>query len=127
MIDGSGKRARDATGRREHGRAGALLHLVLGGVAIARDDLVLDVLVLLVLDFQRLVIGADQLHLQLAIAAVLLGVGGLIGDGVLVANRAANLTEDFRKLARKSGDVTLPARHLGEVMHLVIGLGVIHH
>ncbi len=64
---------------------------MLGGVAVARDDLVLDVVVLLVFDHERLVVGPNQFDFQLAVSAVLLGVGGLISDGVLIANGLRDL------------------------------------
>src|SRR5271167_4070027 len=80
-------------------RTFSLFHFVLGGVAFAGENRVLDVLVLLVLDDKRLVVGADQFHPQLAIGAVLLGIGRLVGDGVFIADGAGDLTKDVRKLA----------------------------
>ena len=88
---------------------------MLGGVAVARDDLILDVLVLLVLDLQRLVVRPHQLHFQLAIGAVLLGVGGLVGDGVLIADGLRDLAEDFRQLALKRGVYQCPPVSLAKV------------
>src|ERR1039457_7516242 len=72
-------------------QTGDLFHLVLGSVAFAGRDLVLDVVVLLVLDDERLVIRSNQFHLQLAIGAVLLGVRGLVRDGVLIDRKSTRL------------------------------------
>ena len=53
--------------------------------------------------YERLVVRTNQFDLELAVGAVHLGIGGLVGDGVLVANRLRDFLED-------SGQVALKAR-----------------
>jgi hypothetical protein len=73
-------------------RAG-LLHFLLGAIAFAGDDVVFERLVLLVLDAQRLAFVVHQLHAQLAIGAVLLGVGGPVDQLVFGADVLVDLLE----------------------------------
>ncbi len=60
-----------------------LFHFLLGAVAVARNDVVLQRLVLLVLNAQRLPLVIHQLDAQLAIRSILLGVARLIDQLIL--------------------------------------------
>src|ERR1039458_3193923 len=103
-----------------------LFHLVLGGVALASHDLILDIVVLLVLEDERLVIRPNQFYLQLAIGAVLLGVGGLIRDGVLITDRLGHFAENIWQFTHEPRRVAAAAGHPGKGRHLVLGLEVVH-
>ena len=60
------------------------------GVAVAGDDVDLLLFALLVFHFQRAAVGGYDLHLQLAVGSVELGVGGMIGQRILMADVVAN-------------------------------------
>src|ERR1019366_323105 len=103
-----------------------LVHFVFGGVALARRNRVLDVVVLLVLDDERLVVRSHQFYLQLAIGAVLLGVGGLVGDGVLITDRLGHFPENVRQFTHQPRSIAAASGHPGEGVYLVLGLNVVH-
>ena len=83
--------------------------LVLGGIALARQHLVLHRLLLLIEHFEWPAIGRHHIHLEFAIGAVQLGIAGVIGERVLVANGLADIVKDFRQFALEAR-VIEPAR-----------------
>ena len=76
-----------------------LFHRVFRRVAFARHDRVLHVLALLVFHFQRAPIGSDHFHFQFAVGAVQLGIGGVVGEVVLVADVADDVVKNLRQFA----------------------------
>src|SRR5919204_211904 len=82
-----------------------LLHLMFCGVAFPRNDGVLHVLTLLVLNFQRTAVWPYKLDFELTVAAVQLRVRRVIRQGVLVTNGVADVMENFRQFALKSWDI----------------------
>src|SRR5690242_9064272 len=77
------------------------LDLLLRLVAVAGDDLIFDVLILLVFQLQRVSGLIHQFHLDLAEGPVLSAVGGMVRDCVLVADGIADLAENLTQLAIK--------------------------
>ncbi len=86
----------------------ALLHFLLGAIAVAGDDVVFQRLVLLVLHAQRLAFVVHQLHAQLALGAVLLGVGGAVDQLVLGADVLVDVVHIVGQFARKRGAKCMP-------------------
>ena len=60
-----------------------LFHFLPGFVAVTEDEFVLERLVLFVLKLERVAFGVDQLNLQFAEGAVLLGVQGMVNQLIL--------------------------------------------
>ena len=86
-----------------------LLHFLAGAVSVARDDVVLQRLVLLVLHAQRVPFVVDQFDAQLAIGAVLLGVGGMVDELVLRADVLVDVARRSRASRRqKRGKKDIP-------------------
>src|SRR4051812_40534148 len=104
----------------------ALFHFVLGGVAFARDDVVLQFLPLLVFQSQLAPVGRLQFDLYLAEAAVLLGVGRAVSEHVLVTDVGSDVGEDFLEVGSEQWEVGVAAGPLGERTKLVIALQVVH-
>src|ERR1035437_5126385 len=103
-----------ATRRILASNSASLLHFLPCAVAFAGDDVVLERLVLLVLDEQRMALFIDQFHAQLAIAAVLLGVRRVVDHLVLGADGGVDILEDLRHLGGKAGIKPPSAGDLGE-------------
>src|SRR5258708_6097885 len=101
------------------------VHRVLGGVTVAGDDFNLYILALLIFHLQRAAIRADHLHFQLAVGAVELVVGGMVGERVLLANVLANILEDFIKLGLKTREEGAASGHRSKILQLVVGLQVV--
>src|SRR5437867_12699243 len=95
-----------------------LLYFARRRVARLGYDRVLDRLAFLVVDAERLVGGGiHQLDLDLAVLAVLGGVGRRIAEGVLVAQRFVNGPVDGWEFPIKAWEEGLSARLLGESAH----------
>src|SRR5450759_1211875 len=107
-------------------RSSCLLHRVLRRVPLARVDNVLKVLTLLIMNLQWTAVGRLKFHFQLAVGAVLFGVGGMVRDAVLVADVGPDLVEYLRQFALKTREVGAASGKAGEGPHLVIGLQVVH-
>src|SRR3954468_12572978 len=75
-----------------------LFDFVLGGVAVARDDVVLDIFALFVLQGKWTAIGRLQLDLHFAEGSILLGIGGAVGDHVFVADVGRNVAKSFLEI-----------------------------
>ena len=63
-----------------------LIHLLLSLVPIARNDVVFQGMMLLILHLERLPFVVHQFHSNLAIAAVLLGIRRRVVQNVLITN-----------------------------------------
>src|SRR5580698_2851511 len=106
--------------RLETGRQPAsLLHFLLGLVTVARDDVVLQRLVLFVLDAQGLAFVVDQFHAQLAESSVLLGVGGPVHEFILRADVLVDLAEVVGQFAGEAGKVAGPTGDARKGAHLI--------
>src|SRR6187402_3986250 len=103
-----------------------LFHGQAGLVTIACDDGVLQDLLFLIHHPQRPAFVVHQLHLDLAIRAILLDVRWPIAHHILVPDRLVDLREDIRQSSLEHGEVSLPTRHLGKGLHLVVRLEVVH-
>jgi hypothetical protein len=77
----------------------SLLHLLLRLVTVARDDLIFNVFVFLVPQLQWVPGLIDELNLDLAEGAVKSSVGGMVRDGVLVADGLGDVSENLPQLA----------------------------
>src|ERR1700751_4864641 len=95
-------------------------------VAVARDHVILQAVVLFILHLQRFAFVVYQLHAYLAVRPVLLRVGRPVADHVLVANRGVDIAEDFGHLTFKAREVGLPARHAGESSQLIVRLQIVN-
>ena len=67
-----------------------------------------------------------QQDFDLAVGAVVFGIGGPISEDVLVANGVVDGGEDIRKFALKDGIETETSGHGGEGLELVLGLEIVH-
>ena len=68
----------------------------------------------------------DEEDFDVAVTAVVFGVGGAVGEDVLVADGVVDLGEDVRECALEDGAEAHAAGHGGEGVELVLGLEVIH-
>src|ERR1700683_4042504 len=102
------------------------VHRMLGRIPVAGDDFQFLFFTLLVFCFERAAIGRHDLHFQLAVGAVELAVGGMIGQRVLIANVAADILKVLAILRLKPWKVSAAAGHGGEGAHFVVGLQIIH-
>src|SRR5580704_10569266 len=98
---------------------------MLGGVTVAGDDFDFLIFALLVFHFQGAAIGGYYLHFQLAISAIQLAVGGMVGQRVLLANILTDLLEDLAKLRLETREVGAASGHGGESLQFVVGLQVV--
>ena len=80
-----------------------LIHGVFGGVSVARNDFDLHVLALLIFHFQRTAIRRDDLHLQLAVSSVELGVGWIDKKACTDCGCRSRYREILAILASKRG------------------------
>ena len=62
----------------------------------------------------------------MAVAAVVLVVGGAVGEDVLVADGVVDLAEDVGERALEHGVEARASGHGGEGLELVLGLEVVH-
>ena len=68
----------------------------------------------------------DQQDLDVAVAAVVLVVGGAVGEDVLVADGVVDLGEDVGERALEHGGKVEASGHGGEGFELVLCLEVVH-
>src|SRR6266446_8400787 len=101
------------------------VHRMLGSVAIAGDDFNFHIFALLVFYFELAAVGSHHLHFQLAVGAVQFAVGGMVGEGVLLANVFANFLEDLGKLGLETREESAASGHGREILQLIIGLQVV--
>lgn len=80
-------------------------------VAIAGDNGVLLRLAFFILHAEGVAFVVDEEDLDLAVAAVVLVVGGAVGEDVLVADGLVDLAEDVGKLALEDGGEAEAAGH----------------
>ncbi len=80
---------------------------------------------LFVLHAERVAFVVDQKNFDLAVGAVVLVVGGAVGEDVLVADGLVDLGEDVGELALEDGGEAEAAGHPGKGLHLVLGLEVV--
>src|ERR1700722_3399793 len=99
-----------------------LFDRILGVVAVAGYDGIFERLLLFVLHLQRLALVVYKQYLNVAVGAVVLVVGGLVGEDVLVADGVVDGGEDVGQLALEHGVEVEAAGHLGEGLELVLGL-----
>src|SRR5271169_2769852 len=123
---GGSTRAGSMCRRRRPPAERALLHYLLGLVAIASHNHVLHVFALLVVDLQRVAFAVGEFDLDLAKAAVLFGVAGVIREDVLVADGMGDVGEHLGERGLEAGKVRLSAGQVGKGVHLVVGLQVSH-
>ncbi len=96
-----------------------------GAVAVAGDDGVLEGFAFFVLHAEGVAFVVDELDFDAAVGAVVLGVGGAVGEDVLVADGLVDLAEDVGEFALEDGCEVEAAGHLGEGFELVLGLEVV--
>jgi hypothetical protein len=106
-------------------RSGALLDGEFGVVAVAGDDRVLLGFAFFVLHAQGVAFVVDQEDLDLAVAAVVLVVGGTVGEDVLVADGVVDLGEDVGERALEHRVEAEAAGHCGEGVELILRLEVV--
>jgi len=97
-----------------------LLHRVLRRVAFARVHDVFHFLALLVANLQRTAVRRLQFDFQLAIGSVEFGVGGVVSDGVLVADVGGDVVKKLRQLALEARGVLPPTGQLSESFELIL-------
>src|ERR1700722_15844440 len=124
-VDSQVSNARPGAPRVFQKRRDLLLHFLVGAIAVAGDDVVLQRLVLLVLDAQGLAFVIHKLHAEFAVGAVLLQVGGVINQLILRADVGVDLVEDVGILAREARKVGGAAGQVGKGPHLVVALQVV--
>ena len=99
-----------------------LLHRVLSGVPFSRVNDDLQLLALLVANFQRTTVRRLEFDFQLAIRAVQFGVGGVVTDVVLVADVGRDVVEKLGQFALEAREVRASAGQVSEGVELIIGL-----
>src|SRR5215831_18448902 len=97
-----------------------------GRVALARNDLDLHIFPPLIPHLQRSAVWRNDLHLQLAVSAVKLGVARRIGQRVLISNVVRDVAEQLWQFALEAWEISASAGHCGESAHLIVALQVIH-
>jgi hypothetical protein len=105
---------------------GCLLHLLLGLVSVARDYVVFQRMVFLILHFERLPFVIDELYADLAVRAVLFGIGWRVAQRVLIPDRIVDRPENIRHLTFKAGEKGISASHARERRELVVCLKVVN-
>src|ERR1017187_5768662 len=89
-------------------------------VSLAGIDDSFHILALLIFNFQRATIGGLQFDLQFPISPVELGIGGMVGNAVLVANVGGDLLKQARQLAFETRKIGSPAGELRQSFHLIV-------
>jgi len=97
-----------------------------GVVAVAGDDGVLLGVALFVLHAEGMAFVVDQEDLDLAVTAVVFGVGGAVGEDVFVADGVVDLAEDVGERALEERIEAHTTGQCGEGVHLVLRLKVVH-
>src|SRR5580704_408807 len=98
---------------------------MLGCVSVARHNFYLLLFALLVFYLERTAVGGHDLYFQLAVGAIELAVGGMIGQRILIANVGTNVLKVLAILRRKSGKIGAAPGHRGEGAHFIVSLNVI--
>ncbi len=97
-----------------------------GVVAVAGDDGVLLGFAFFVLHAQWMAFVVDQKDFDLAVGAVVFGVGGTVGQDVLVADGVVDLAEDVGQRTLEERGEVKAACHVGEGLELILSLEVVH-
>jgi hypothetical protein len=105
---------------------GGLFDGEFGFVAVAGYDGILEGLVFFVLHAEGMAFVVDEQDFDLAIGAVIFGVGGAVGEDVLVADGVADGGEDVGERSLEHRVEAETTRHGGEGAHLVLSLEVVH-
>src|SRR5690348_9394988 len=90
-----------------------------GRVALPGVDLELSLLALLIRDDQRASIGIHELHLDLAIFAVMIRIGGNVADTVFVSQAARHVRHDAGNLAIEPREPGAASGHLRKSLELI--------
>ena len=81
---------------------------------------------LLVFHAEGMAFVVDEEDFDFAVAAVVVGVGGTVGENVLVADGFVDPVEDVGELALEDGAEAEAAGHGGEGLQLILGLEIVH-
>ena len=107
-------------------RCGWLFDGEFGFVAVTGDDGIFEGLVFFVLHAEGMAFVVDKQNFDLAIGAVVFGVGGTVGEDVFVADGVADGGEDVGERSLEHRVEAEPPGHGGEGAHLVFSLEVVH-
>src|SRR5579863_9648135 len=95
-------------------------------ISFAGVDFKLHILALLIANFERSTIRRHHFYFQLAVGAIELGIGRVIGQAVLVTDVARDVVKNLWVLRRKTRLIKAPPRHPGKSLHFVVGLQIVH-
>ena len=96
-----------------------------GVVAVAGDDSVLLRMAFFVLHAEGVALVVDEEDFDVAIAAVVLVIGGAVGEDVLVADGIVDCTEDLRQRTLEHWAKAHASGECREGLELILGLEVI--
>src|SRR5579859_620722 len=95
---------------------------MLRGIAFAGNDVVLRRFAVDVKIDGPAGFGIDEIDLDLAVAAILPRISGVVRQQILVTDGGANVRYNFGNITLEARLVELASSELGEGLHLVIGL-----
>ena len=86
------------------------------GVTFPRDHLIFQIFPLLIFNLEGTSIRRDNVDFQFAVGAIELGIGGMVGNAVLIAYIIADLMKNLRELSLESRKVGAAARKRAKVV-----------
>src|SRR6266849_7883949 len=96
-----------------------LFHLMLRRISLASDDVVFGWLTVHI-QLNGSSASIYQFNFDLAIASILLGIGGVVREQVLIANGVADVGHHFRELPFKTREVGLAPGNRGIGLHFIV-------